>query len=489
MGFGEIIANAHPSQRILVVGDIMLDRYVYGHAERISPEAPVTVLTTQSQDQMPGGAANVAVNIAALDTECTLIGLVGDDPEADLLKHELGAWAKISVQTVVDASRPTTLKTRFVSSRHHTHLLRVDRESSKPTSSEISAKIQSLADNQLGRCAILVLSDYGKGTLTDATIRFLVERAREHEIPILVDPKGADLARYRGAALITPNLAELSTATGRSVPQDDGAVEAAAGALSRETGIARILVKRHEDGVHLVESGRTSMRVPALARAVTDVSGAGDTILSALAVALSAGADLRDAVRWANAAAAVVVAKRGTAAPTRPEIEACLRRDARGAPSPKMIADLAELADRVQAWRLAGLTVGLTNGCFDLLHAGHVALIEEAGTRVDRLIVAMNSDASIKALKGPTRPIIDAVSRARMITALEAVDALVVFEDPTPLAVIETARPDLLFKGSDYALEEVVGRAGVEAQGGRVVLIERQPDISTTSIIRRIVAD
>lgn len=486
MGLGEGFANAHPARCILVVGDLMLDRYVYGTTDRVSPEAPVTILATQSQNQMPGGAANVAINIAALDVECVLIGLVGDDVEADLLKNELWAWPKINALFVVDASRPTTLKTRFVSSHHHTHLLRVDRESSDAASSEISAEIQALAKDHLARCDILILSDYGKGTLTDATIQFLIDRACAHHIPILVDPKGADFARYRGATLVTPNLAELSAAVGRSVPQDDEEVETAAGTLSRQTGIARILVKRHERGVHLVELGRTSLRIPALARAITDVSGAGDTILSALAVALSAGAPLRDAVRWANAAAAVVVAKQGTAAATRDEIDACLQRGARRAPAVKAIAGLAELVDCVRAWRLAGLTIGLTNGCFDLLHAGHVALLEEAGAQVDRLIVALNSDASIKALKGPTRPIIDAASRARMLTALEAVDALIVFDDPTPLAVIEAVGPDLLFKGSDYDLEDVVGRASVEAQGGRVVLIERRPNTSTTSIIRRI---
>lgn len=464
----------------------MLDRFVYGQVKRISPEASAMILSSDAEEQMPGGAANVAVNIAALDGACTLVGLVGEDAEADLLREPLAAWDSIAPRFARDPARRTTLKTRFVSSPHHAHLLRVDRETPDVPSPEVAARLRDLAQAEMAGCGVLVLSDYGKGALSDRTIQDLIGMARDRGMAVLVDPKGDRFERYRGATLITPNLAELGTAIGTDVPQDDGEVEAAARALSRRTGIADVLVKRHASGVHLVRSGQSDLRLPALARSVRDVSGAGDTILSTLAVAISAGAELRQAVRWANAAAAVVVARPGTAAPTRQDVDDCLGGAARTAPASKVIPSLDALVDRVQAWKRAGLSVGLTNGCFDLLHPGHVALLAEASGQVDRLVVAMNSDASIRTLKGATRPIMDAASRAVMLTALETVSALIVFDEPTPLRVIEAVAPHYLFKGSDYAMADVVGRASVEAQGGQVILIGRRPEISTTSIIRRI---
>lgn len=488
MEAGERFVGARARRRILVVGDCMLDRYVYGHAGRVSPEAPAIVLAAQAQEQMPGGAANVAVNVAALGAECVLVGLVGADEEADLLRRALASWEGIDAVFAADRTRRTTLKTRFVSPQHHTHLLRVDWETSEAPSPEVAARITTLAQARMGEGGILVLSDYGKGALSDHTIQALIEAARGSGMPVLVDPKGSRFERYRGATLITPNLTELGAAIGRPVPQDDGAVEVAARELSQRTGIAEVLVKRHGFGVHLVQSGRTTLRLPALARSVKDVSGAGDTILSTLAVALSAGAGIAHAVRWANAAAAVVVAKQGTAAPTRQEVDELLEGEAPYAPARKVSPNLAALVERVRSWRAAGLSVGLTNGCFDLLHPGHVALLTQARGQVDRLIVAMNSDSSIRTLKGSTRPIMDAEARAAMLTALEAVSALILFDEPTPIAIIKAVRPDVLFKGSDYAMDDVVGRHSVEAHGGRVVLIERRAEISTSAVIQRILS-
>lgn len=488
MEAGERFAEACADRRILVIGDCMLDRYVYGQAQRVSPEAPAIVMAAQSQAEMPGGAANVAVNVAALGAGCVLVGLTGEDGEADHLRRTLAASAGIEVLLAGDETRRTTVKTRFVSPQHQTHLLRVDWETTDPPPPEAAARLRALADGRMDPGGLLVLSDYGKGVLSERMVRDLIETARARGMIVLVDPKGSDFARYRGATLITPNLAELGAALGRFVPQEDAAVEAAAGELSQRTGIADILVKRHGFGVHLVQGGRTSLRLPALARTVRDVSGAGDTILSTLAVALSAGAGIGRAVRWANAAAAVVVGKPGTAAPTRREIDDLLAGEDRPAPARKRFADPDALAAQVRVWRAAGLSVGLTNGCFDLLHPGHVALLARARAGVDRLIVAINGDASIRALKGPARPILDVEARAAMLAALDAVSAVVVFDEPTPLAVIAAVRPDILFKGSDYALDDVVGRREVEAHGGRVVLIERDPAFSTTGLVARILS-
>lgn len=486
MEAGERFAEARAGRRILVIGDCMLDRYVYGHAQRVSPEAPAIVMAAQSQEAMPGGAANVAVNVAALGAGCVLVGLTGEDAESADLRRTLAAWPGIEVLLAGDETRRTTVKTRFVSPQHQTHLLRVDWETTDPPPPEAAARLRTLAQDRMEPGGLLVLSDYGKGVLSERMVRDLIEAARARGMIVLVDPKGSDFTRYRGATLITPNLAELGAALGRFVPQEDAAVEAAAGELSRRTGIADILVKRHGFGVHLVQGGRTSLRLPALARTVRDVSGAGDTILSTLAVALSAGAEIGRAVRWANAAAAVVVGKPGTAAPTRREIDDLLAGEDR--PARKRFADCEALVAQVRAWRQAGLSVGLTNGCFDLLHPGHVALLARARAGVDRLIVAINGDASIRALKGPARPILDVEARAAMLAALDAVSALVVFDEPTPLAIIEAVRPDILFKGSDYALDDVVGRREVEAHGGRVVLIERDPAFSTTGLVQRILS-
>jgi D-beta-D-heptose 7-phosphate kinase/D-beta-D-heptose 1-phosphate adenosyltransferase len=488
MKSGESFECVCPDKRILVVGDIMLDRYVYGRVKRISPEAPAMVLAADIEDQMPGGAANVAVNIATLGAACTLVGLVGEDKEAELLQAALAAWDRITASFVRDKARRTTLKNRFVSTLHHTHLLRVDWETTDVPPPEIASEIRDRARAEMAGCGVLVLSDYGKGTLSDCTIQDLIGMARDRGMVVLVDPKGTQFERYRGATVITPNLSELGAAIGREVPQDDGEVEAAAQALSRRTGIADVLVKRHASGVHLVRSGKTDLRLPALARSVNDVSGAGDTILATLAVAISTGSENRQAVRWANAAAAVVVSKQGTTAPTRREVDELLHGEARRPPTRKVSPDLEELVRRVASWRQAGLSVGLTNGCFDLLHAGHVDLLAQASARVDHLIVAINSDASIRAIKGPNRPVIEADARVLMIAALETVSAVIVFDAPTPLHVIEAVQPNCLFKGSDYKIDDVVGRTSVEAHGGQVVLIERRPDISTTAIIRRIIA-
>lgn len=471
--------------RVLVIGDVMLDRFIYGRTERVSPEAPSLILAADRQEQMLGGAANVAVNIASLGGHCRLIGLCGTDAVANELAEELARFPNITADLVRDPARSTTLKIRLVNPQHNTHLLRLDWEVAAAPSPSVLAELTDCALRAIDDTDIIIFSDYLKGVLQPTLLRAVAAAAATRGVSIVVDPKGRDFSRYYGATVIAPNLTEIGTALGRTVPQDDAAIEQAATELSERSGVTAICVKRSQGGVQTVRSGKTIARFPTLARRVTDVSGAGDTLVSALAMGLAAGAGLENATRIANAAAGIVVAKRGTASATLDELADILLKRHEHRISPKIYTDVAAIREQVSIWQDEGFAVGFTNGCFDLLHPGHIFTLTESRDRVDRLVLALNSDASVKRLKGPSRPVQNETARMTVAAALEVVDAVILFHEDTPINLISELRPNVLFKGGDYRLESVVGRDIVESYGGRVELINYLPNTSTTAMIRR----
>jgi len=471
-------------QTVLCIGDVMLDRYVYGDVARVSPEAPTVVLAAKWEDMTPGGAGNVALNITGLGARCVLVSAIGEDEAGRTLTERLAKEKKIEPRLVQDAGRPTTLKTRFVSEHYSTHLLRADWEDARPIEIERENNILARALDALPDCGAVILSDYGKGVLTQRVIEELISAARKAKKPVVVDPKGNDYRIYRFADLITPNRSELSRALNREVRSADEVAEGAA-ELCERTDVNATLVTRSEEGMTLVERGEEPVHIPAFPVKVRDVSGAGDTVVATLAAMLAMGADLEAAARAANAAAAVVVGKRGTATVSFPELRAVLLPPALRAYEEKLALDPKTLDEHVNEWRRAGLRIGFTNGVFDLLHPGHLKVLAEARAACDRLVVGINSDASTKRLKGEERPIQDEMSRAQMLAALEAVNLVAIFEEDTPLELIRRVRPHVLVKGGDYTKDQVVGREIVEASGGEVVIVELLPDRSTTRLVER----
>ncbi|MBB2201140.1 D-glycero-beta-D-manno-heptose 1-phosphate adenylyltransferase [Gluconacetobacter tumulisoli] len=482
------ILLAMSDRRLLVIGDVMLDRFIYGSTERVSPEAPSLVLAARRQEQMLGGAANVAVNVAGLGGKCRLLGVCGDDAVAQELRDEIARFPNIVADLVCDPGRSTTIKTRFINPQYNTHLLRLDWEHAVPASGQELEEITRRALAALPETDVVIFSDYLKGVLQPPLMAAVTAAAQARGIPVVVDPKGRDFSRYRGATVIAPNLHEVGVALDRVIPQDDAEVERAAAEIAERSGVAAICVKRSQGGVQLIEKGMTQARFPTLARRVIDVSGAGDTLVAAFAMALAAGADLGGATRIANAAAGVVVAKSGTASASVEELGELLLQRHEHHVSPKIFTGVRTLRDQVAAWQEEGLVVGFTNGCFDLLHPGHIFTLTEARNRVDRLVLALNTDASVQRLKGMSRPVQNETARMTVAAALEAIDAVILFGEDTPLELISQLRPNVLLKGGDYKPETVVGRDLVESYGGRVELIDYLPNTSTTAMIRRMSA-
>ena len=468
---------------VLCIGDLMLDDFVYGEVSRISPEAATPVLAVTRSELMIGGAGNVARNLASLGVKCLFIGVVGDDATGHALKASLAAEPMIEPHLVVDVTRPTTRKVRFVSEKHSTHLLRADWEIGAPVDTATEEAIVGAVHRLLPHADAVVLSDYAKGTLTPKVVRAILDAAAKAKTPVVVDPKGLDYAVYKGATLITPNQKELSEATHRNAVTD-AEVAAAAAALRSATGAGAVLVTRSEAGMTLAVEGAT-VHVPAYPVKVRDVSGAGDTVVATLAAMLAIKADFEAAMRAANAAAAVVVGKRGTAVVTPAELRARILPAASLAAEEKIVFDRSLLDERLDEWRKQDLRIGFTNGCFDLLHPGHIKVLTGARSACDRLVVGLNSDASVKRLKGDGRPVQSVHARAEILAALEAVDLVVVFDEDTPRKLIEHVRPKVLVKGGDYTREQVVGHDIVEAQGGEVILIEPVPGYSTTATVQR----
>ena len=467
---------------IAVIGDVMVDRYIVGSVSRISPEAPVPVLVHGAERIVPGGAANVAANAAALGAQVILVGLTGADPEAEALKDALSAYRGIDLSSLVaDGGRPTITKTRVMSGRQQ--IVRIDAEVLTPPAEDTVARLVATVEEAVGRSSVVVLSDYAKGVLSDVVIGAAIAAAHAKGVPVIVDPKRRTFEAYRGATLVTPNRLELAAATGLPDTTDAEAALAAEAASGQFGG--DVLVTRAEKGMTLWRRNGQVLHVPAQAREVFDVSGAGDTALAALAVSLASGHTLETSVHFANAAAAVAVGKIGTAVVTRAELNAALDASVPEGAAPGALVDRARAAAVIAGWQAAGARVVFTNGCFDLVHPGHVAILEAAAREGDRLVVALNTDASVQRLKGPTRPVQDEAARARVIGALRCVDLVVLFEEDTPLEIITALGPDVLVKGADYREDQVVGGDVVKARGGRIALIPLVEGRSTSALVAK----
>lgn len=462
----------------------MLDEFVYGEVSRISPEAPAPVITVQRSESNIGGAGNVARNVAALGANCIFVGLIGNDATGEILNAALAKEARIEPRLITDPGRPTTRKVRFVSEHFSTHMLRADWEQAGPASTEIEQKLIDCIVSQLPRVDIVLLSDYAKGVLTPRVIRSVIDAAKARGTRVIVDPKNLNFEVYRGATLLTPNRKEFAEAT-RSRAANEPEIAAAAQQAMQLVDCEALLVTQSEHGMTLIPRQGHAIHVPAHQVKVRDVSGAGDTVAAVIAVLLAAGADWEVALRSANAAAAVAVSKKGTATVSFAELRRRILPEASLAAEEKIVSASADLASRLVEWREQGLRVGFTNGCFDILHPGHVKVITEARANCDRLIVGLNSDASVKRLKGEGRPVQDERARAEVLAALEAVDLVAIFEEDTPLDLITQIKPTVLIKGGDYTREQVVGHEVVEANGGEVVLVNILPGFSTTSLVAR----
>ena len=459
------------------VGDLMLDRYVYGEVSRISPEAPIPVLKTRRTVAMPGGVGNVARNVAALGGKARLGAVAGQDTAGAELAELIAAEDRVEDALIRPEGVATIVKTRFVASGQQ--LLRLDDEAA-PHSGYAHKTVFHGAD-------AILLSDYAKGVVDDDTIQAALWAGAEYGAPVIVDPKGRDFARYGAVDVIKPNASELAGATGLPTETDEQ-VEAALAALLDATTARAVIVTRAGKGMTLARRDGGVTHFPGRAREVFDVSGAGDTCLAALGLALGAGATLEQAVQFAILASGVVVGKSGTAVVTPAElIEAEMSQHAALAQS--KVTPLDELSDQVEAWKRQGLKVGFTNGCFDILHRGHVAYLAQARGWCDRLVVALNTDASVRRLKGEGRPVNDLDSRAAVIGGLASVDRVTAFDDPTPIALIERLKPDVLIKGADYTKDKVVGAAEVESWGGEVRLAEFADGYSTTKTIEKMTGD
>jgi D-beta-D-heptose 7-phosphate kinase/D-beta-D-heptose 1-phosphate adenosyltransferase len=469
--------------RVLCVGDVMLDRFVQGEVERISPEAPVPVIRLRASKAMLGGAGNVAHNVASLGGEAVLLGLTGADEAGRLLTALVAELPGVVPAFVTCARRPTTCKTRYFAGQQQ--VVRADEESSAPILPEEEQALLAGLQQAVGTAGAIILSDYRKGVLTPRVIARAIELARASAVPVFVDPKSEDFSRYRGATCITPNLKELAAAARLPVDTEEDVV-AAARRVMAEADTAAILATRSEKGMMLVEAGGAVHSVPARAREVFDVSGAGDTVIATLALAYASGLTLVQAMRLANAAAGVVVSKVGVATVEPAELLRELEAEETGEAEPAALRTEREALALVERWKRQGLTVGFTNGCFDILHPGHVALLKAARANCERLVVALNTDASVARLKGPERPINTLEQRAAVLAAIRHVDCVVAFDEDTPLALIRRLLPDVLLKGADYRPDEVVGADVVQAAGGRVMLCELVDGQSTTRIVERI---
>lgn len=468
--------------RVLVIGDLMLDRYILGEVDRISPEAPVPVLRHAQRYERPGGAANVAMNLAGLGCDTYLAGFWGADGE----QAELAALlepAKVDCTGVVTSSLPTISKTRIVARTQQ--MLRLDIESREAYPAEETARLEARAVELSRKVHAVILSDYAKGALTMGLCEAVIRAAREAGVPVLVDPKTRDLSKYTGATTICPNLNELSLATGVPADQTAALLEAAHEQMT-EHDFRFLTVTMSEKGIRILgRSPEEDYYSPARAREVFDVSGAGDTVIATLAASLAGGLHMHTAVELANLAAGIVVGKIGTVPIAQHELISALTPSA-GITSAEKILDFDRVQRRVAEWRASGETVVFTNGCFDLLHVGHITLLEDCRRFGSKLVLGLNTDASVSRLKGPSRPIVGENERARVMSALAAVDAVVLFDQETPLELIRALKPNVLVKGGDYTVETVVGHEDVLASGGRVEIVPTVEGFSTTNLVKKL---
>jgi D-beta-D-heptose 7-phosphate kinase/D-beta-D-heptose 1-phosphate adenosyltransferase len=470
-----------PGVRVVCVGDVMVDRFVYGEVTRMSAEAPIPVLARRRELVMLGAAGNVARNVSALGGQVALVGVIGADIEGREALRLVGDDGRIEGALVTDTARPTTLKTRFISGGHQ--LLRVDVEETDPVSTDTSARLARAVRDVAAGAGVIILSDYGKGVVTDEVIT----ACRNSGLPVLVDSKARSFQRYGPVDVIKPNASELAHASG--LPTGTDAEVEAALARALELCEARsILVTRAAQGMSLAVRGQPVRHFPGSPREVFDVSGAGDTAIAALGTGLATGRPLDEAIAFALLASGVAVGKVGTATVSPDElVEASLA--AHMAVAEAKVATGARMVEEIARWRARGLRIGFTNGCFDILHRGHVAYLAQARSWCDRLIVGVNSDRSVRALKGEGRPVNDLESRALVLAGLASVDLVAPFDEDTPLELIRAARPDVLVKGADYAESEVVGGDLVRGWGGEIRLAPLVEGYSTTAAIRRMVGE
>lgn len=473
------IQDQWSSKRVLVVGDVMLDKYIWGDVQRISPEAPVPVVRGLRHDEKPGGAANVAMNMACLGAKTIVVGITGRDESERLLAESLRING-VHPQFVSSEEYETVTKMRILGGRQQ--MLRLDFEHFAAIESSVYERLIERTLDLLPGSHALVLSDYAKGVITPEVCAAVIPAARKLGIPVLVDPKGLDYARYKGATTICPNLTELARAV-RLEPNDLEALFIAAEAMVADLHLDFLTATLSEKGIALVRQGSRFV-APAVARQVFDVSGAGDTVVAVMALCLASGLEPETAVQLANIAAGIVVGKVGTVPVQKHELLAALGPQI-ALHAEDRVLTREELVQRVALWKANSERVVFTNGCFDLLHIGHITLLEQARRFGDRLIVAINSDDSVRRLKGPSRPIVSENDRARVLAALAAVDAVAIFDEPTPLELVLAVQPHVLVKGGDYNSDTVVGAREVQSWGGEVKIVALVEGISTTRLLEK----
>jgi D-beta-D-heptose 7-phosphate kinase / D-beta-D-heptose 1-phosphate adenosyltransferase len=473
----ELIENLWENQKVLVVGDVILDKYIWGKVERISPEAPVPVVHGSHSSHRPGGAANVAMNIATLGGNATIVGFVGGDEDATILRETLRA-AGVGVGLVSVPDFPTISKLRILSGSQQ--MLRLDFEKLGNRPEVAYEELIRQARGAIPTCSAVVLSDYAKGTLSDHVCKAIIQEARALGIPVLVDPKSSTFEKYRNATTVCPNLRELILAAHQST-EDLGKLFDICERLVEEYEFDFLTVTLAEKGIAVVSKDMRKL-APAVAKQVFDVSGAGDTVIATLSLCLASGIDIEIAIELANVAAGVAISKVGTVPVERSELIGALSQDV-ALRSEEKIVTQGQICSRVATWRASGQQIVFTNGCFDLLHVGHINLLERARQQGNRLIVAINSDDSVRKLKGDGRPIVSEQERARVLAALAVVDAVVTFNESTPLDLIRSLRPHVLVKGGDYTENEVVGAEEVRSWGGRICLVPFVVGFSTSKLI------
>lgn len=494
------IINSIKDAPVLVIGDIMLDKFIYGNVERISPESPVPVLSIKREDEMLGGAGNALANLAGLETKPNIISVIGNDQAGEAIQSRLQSLDVDPSYMVIEENRPTTVKTRYLAG--HQQLLRTDFEYKSPISEQTANAVLEHAKSLIASVKAIIISDYGKGLLSRDLIAQIISLANAQDIPVIVDPKGQDFTIYKGATAITPNKKELSEATqGHDVNNDSEVVEAA-NALIDTCGIKAVIATRSKDGMSVIEKDQEPAHFRSADIEVYDVSGAGDSVIATIASSIAAGASLQEAASLANLAGSIVVTKVGTAPIRLNELEEAIDSDigdvlikhyAKSKTLLRQADCLAwdEAAERIKRWKAQGLKVGFTNGCFDVLHAGHVNYLNQAREMCDRLVVGVNSDSSVKILKGPTRPIHDEASRADVLGALSSVDLVVLFgaqkegDDNTAIELLKTIKPDFYVKGGDYTVDQIPEAPTVMAYGGEVRVMSEYEGHSTTNSVTR----
>ncbi len=469
--------------KALVVGDLMIDEYLWGKVDRISPEAPVQVFDVVREEMRLGGAGNVANNLVALGCGVTVCSVIGGDENGTVLRH-IFTGKGVDVSGVIeDPMRRTSKKSRVVAA--HQQIVRIDRESRDPLRADVEDAVIRFVTEKAGDYHVMLVSDYLKGVLTERVLAAITGAGRTHGIPVVIDPKGTDYGKYRGATILTPNRKEAELASGVKIA-DDESIAWAAEALLRTGELGALLITRSEEGMSLFQGSGRTVHIPTVAREVFDVTGAGDTVLAVLGLALACGRGVEEAARLANVAAGIAVGKLGTATISPAEIINEVSREHRD--SDAKIKNRDVLTAIIDEERKKGKRVVFTNGCFDLLHVGHVKYLQKARSLGDLLVLGLNSDASVRRLKGEKRPLISEEERAHLLAALDCIDYVTIFDEDTPLRLIESVKPAVLVKGGDYTPEGVVGKDLVESYGGRVELVEFVDGRSTTNIIEQILA-